>query len=168
MAHGNRLLPLWSMFNAAKFRVWAKTNKTTTCWELWSIGVMQPSVWEDASPPPPPFGGTPTVMPKHVLCARFCFQKRLVINFSRGIASIVDCYLSYFICVDVYASACLSFFYLVCCSTDEMFWIISRIETKKKKKSYQVPCSLYSIVPSCPWLGVRVFFLSVSMPPYLF
>lgn len=100
--------------------------------------------------PPPPFGGTPTVMPKHVLCARFCFQKRLVINFSRGIASIVDCYLSYFICVDVYASACLSFFYLVCCSTDEMFWIISRIETKKKKKSYLVPCSLYSIVPSCP------------------
>ena len=44
--------------------------------------------------------------------------------FSRGIASIVDCYLCYFICLVVYASAYLSLFFLVCCSTDEMLWII--------------------------------------------
>lgn len=101
-------------------------------------------------------------------CARFyLFKKILVIKYSRGIASIVDCYLSYFICVDIYLVPVFRFSTLyACCSTDEVLWIISRIEAKLI--FYQVPCSLNSIVPSCPWLEVKIFFFLVFHASILF
>ena len=71
------------MYNAAKFRVWEKTNKTTTCWLLLAFsyrGHEGISV-RGCTHTLPAFQRTLPVMPKHVLVLRFCLQKRLVINF---------------------------------------------------------------------------------------
>ena len=102
-SNGNRLLAPWSIHKADKCRVWSKTNKTTSCWRLLSYrghAVISVRQWEDASPP---FSVCARSDAEARTCARFCLQKMLVIDFSRGIASVVDYYLRYFIYVAVRA-----------------------------------------------------------------